>query len=181
MVALYEMLRCVTGGVVLIEPNDVVLAQSLAADLSKRARRLCLMLKVPWLSRFLPKPKRLGGADGFEPAGNYIYRVSFREIEKCAAALGLGAVAHKGFNDRYQEGVEYEPASPESKIFHELKAAIAKTDALCEAGIMDYDMVTVIIFKKVPAENVRRALEQAGFLVRILPKNPYLSVPEAVS
>jgi ubiquinone/menaquinone biosynthesis C-methylase UbiE len=176
MLALYEMLRCVSQGLVLIEPNEVILPQSLVSDLSKRIRKLCLMLKLHRLLRFLPKPKRLGGPDGFEPAGNYIYRLSFREVEKASIALGLAAVAQKGFNDRYKEGVEYEQASPDSQVFTQLKADIANADDLCEAGVVDYDMTTVIIFKNAPSAELRKALEQSGFFIRMLPANPYLSV-----
>ena len=52
----------------------------------------------------------------FEEAGNYLYSLSKREIEKFALGLNYKIVAFKGINDAYFEGVEKEKLSDKGPL-----------------------------------------------------------------
>src|SRR6185437_10876246 len=92
MLALYEMLRVSTKGVILIEPND-------------RSRSVLRRAKAA-LNAVLGRRAHMD-ALSYEEDGNYIFSISRREIEKVALGLNMPQVAFKGFNDFYCPGVEF--------------------------------------------------------------------------
>jgi hypothetical protein len=110
----------------------------------------------------------------YEPAGNYVYSISEREIEKVALGLNLPVVAFKGINDYYIDGVEYEEVSEQSEKFKKIKQVILKQDKKSKKGIAQYAMLVAIIFKN-PVDNIlMEVLEKYDFTIRILPHNPYV-------
>ena len=165
MIALYEMLRVSRKGVVLIEPRDSTIHTSIPDVISVKARNL--------LKRILGKNR---GKEDFEPSGNYVYGISKREIEKVALGLNYAAVAFKGLNDSYFPGVENEKIAANGPLFRKVRAKIAVENLICALGLMDYAILVAVIFKTAPAEPLRRSLSEAGFRLRILPKNPYVTV-----
>lgn len=158
--ALYEMLRVCREAVVLTEPNDP----------AARRGRLFTALK-----RLLGRP-----TDGhsFESVGNYIYYVCEREIEKVMLGVGLRHCAFAYMNDCYIEGVEFVPASggtPKERLVRaKLKGLVAARNVLCKLNLRPPDIVTAVLFKRVPEPSMLDAMRVAGFAVKELPRNPYL-------
>jgi SAM-dependent methyltransferase len=148
MVALYEMLRVARKGVVLIEPQDLMIDQPHAQG------------RVP--------------AD-YEPSGNYVYSISQRELEKVCLGVDMPVAAFKGINDHFVEGGHLEPADDSSAIFREIRNTIAAIDALCAEGRAKHRLLMAVLFKVEPSAEIRRDFERRGWLIRDLERNPHLS------
>ncbi|RZK12981.1 MAG: class I SAM-dependent methyltransferase [Flavobacterium sp.] len=175
MIAFYEMLRVAGKAVVIIEPNDVNLTNR------KEARiRVKPPGKLQILKNFL---KDISNKERFnyysynparyETIGNYIYTVSEREFEKAALALNLPVLAFKGINDRYENGVEFEKAEEDCALFQKVKLGIEEMDSLCKSHGRPCNILISAIFKQMPNESTLRALQEEGFTVTHLPRNPY--------
>src|SRR5690606_13077083 len=82
--ALYEMLRVARKGVVLVEPHDVLnswpLLRCIETVFDKLAHWTGLRLS-PYHTRY-----------SYEPVGNFVYKISLRDLEKAAGALGFPLV-----------------------------------------------------------------------------------------
>ena len=79
----------------------------------------------------------------FESAGNYVYSLSNRELNKLVHSMNLSTMAYLEFNDAYLSGVEFEKANSDSKIFHEIKQIIKKRNEQ-----MNFSYTCTIIFQK---------------------------------
>lgn len=162
--ALYEMLRVARRGVLLIEPNDPEIPDSVATRCSRLLKNV--------IKTVLGKPTH---AHAFEELGNYVYAISRREIEKVALGIGLQVVAFKGVNDYYVPGVEFEPANESSALFRKVRSQIARYDWLCNLGISQYGLLGAVILKDANDTRLMDALRRHGYDVVVLPKNPVLS------
>jgi ubiquinone/menaquinone biosynthesis C-methylase UbiE len=164
MIALYEMLRVASKGVVLIEPNDRYINDSvlrvLARNINDKIQRL--------LHR---KPNR----HAFEDSGNYVFSISRREIEKVALGTNYKLLAFKGFNDVYLAGAEYEKLTAKGPLQARINLLISRADGLCSLGIRDYGMLAAIIFKEEPSKKLLQQLAATGYEIVQLPENPYVS------
>jgi ubiquinone/menaquinone biosynthesis C-methylase UbiE len=169
MLALYEMLRVANKGVFLIEPNDPYVTDRVSNVLFRGIKRIVKTL--------------LGmdaGKHSFEESGNYVYRISRREIEKVALGLNYKTVAFRGINDAFLAGVEREKLSANGPLQKKVKLLINTSNFLCKTGIADYGLLAAIIFKKEPSEELQLELSGKGFEVTHLPDNPYIAArPEA--
>ncbi|MAE65246.1 MAG: methyltransferase type 11 [Phycisphaeraceae bacterium] len=164
MLALYEMLRVARKGVVLIEPND---------DLVPRG-------PLEIVSRFAIHAARLAlgrrpARHEFEVAGNFVYKVSRREIEKAAVGVDLAAICFEGFNDIYVRGVEHEQRAERGPIFRRTRMLIGVADLLCGLRLMDHTMLSATIFKRAPAAAIAEGLSRRRVKLIALPDNPYAS------
>jgi len=146
IVALYEMLRVCKKAVVLIESNDPFI-------FSKFAHFLFINLKD--FVKFLMGKEII--RHPFEELGNYIYAISKREIEKVASGLHLNMAAFRELNDYYIEGVGYEKAAKNSRLFRKIKEKINLLDFLSKIGLRPYSFLAAVIFKKNQPKNVRRS------------------------
>jgi ubiquinone/menaquinone biosynthesis C-methylase UbiE len=174
-IGLYEMLRVARMGVALIEPKE--------APLLKTPRLVLKSVIVHYLRRFLPWLDNLFDSEDlirpygnyWEELGNYVFKLSEREIEKVALALNYRSCAFKSLNDMYIEGVER--ATLDSPIFEDVKRAIAKKDRRCKMGLnrASHSLMACVIFKTSPSENGIAALRAAEYRVEMLPDNPHLS------
>lgn len=162
MVALYEMLRVASQAVVLIEPNDA-------------------MVNRTWVERstdgLLSVAKRLVGRTSapqeFEEAGNYVYRVSRREMEKAAIGLGLRYVAFRGINDHYVEGVESEKVGANGPLFRKVRSRIWFKNLLCRWRLRQFDLLVAIIFKDGISKGTKTGLVGQGYQIVELSRNPF--------
>ncbi len=166
MIALYEMLRVARKGVVLIEPNDRDAPSTSIEALFRSAKNLIRII----LRRRNVKLFR----HSFEAAGNYVYSVSRKEMEKVALGVNLGVVAYRGINDSYQEGVEYEKIEKNGELFCQIRKRINRSDRLSRLGLKPYDLLAVIIFKEDPEDVPIQYLIDEGYDVVVLPDNPYV-------
>ena len=154
--ALYEMLRVCRLATVLIEPIEA------PRRLFDGGRSL-----AKWLLRGETQAE-------FEPLGNFVYRLSVREIFKLMAAVGGPAVAVKEFNDCWLPPFVDAPADGRSVGFAATRLGIWVQDALSRIGLMNFGLAAFIVFKTEPGEPLRSALRAAGYRVIDIPRNPYL-------
>jgi len=161
--ALYEMFRVAKKAVILTEPRDTTSDRAPLAfilDLIKIALR------------------RSKYQHSFEPVGNYIYSISEREIDKFLLGMHYNFVAYIGCNDVYIPGVEFVPIKPKSAKDKKIKAMISfkikVLDLLCRFGIKRSNLITAALFKEEPSQPILSAMKKNGWIVRELPRNPYL-------
>jgi len=164
MIALYEMLRVANSGVFLIEPSDNHINDTVFKLLFSRIKLTLKRLLGHGSSRH-----------DFESSGNYVFRISKREIEKVAMGLDYRTVAFKGINDAYFPGVEFEKQSENSPTKTKVKALIGINNFLCNIGITNHGLLATIIFKKILSEKLQKKLISSGFDLVNLPENPYIN------
>jgi len=156
-VAFYEMLRVASRAVILIEPQET-------------RPRLMDGFKS-WFKRTF----RAGQiTDLFEPSGNYIYRASFREVEKMLLAMNQRSLAVRRFNDFAHAALADEPydsLSPKVALF---RIGIFAQDVLGGLGLMQDGLASIVAFKGEPDLQTRRCLRKAGYMITDLPVNPFL-------
>lgn len=162
MLALYEMLRVASRGVVLIEPNDRFISYSLIRNIFTTVINVLLSIVGRGLDRF-----------DFEEFGNYVYSVSQRELEKVAMGMNYRYLAFKGINDSYLYGVEFEKVSENGRLFRKVKLKILLQNLLVKLRIIDSVMLVAIIFKQSPTVELTSRLRSDGFEIVELPVNPY--------
>lgn len=161
-IAFYEMVRVAKKGIVLIEPHDPVIKMPLLLMATNIFDSISskLMQKI-WKNRY-----------SFEPVGNFVYKISEREIEKVAIAMGLQQVAFRGFNDHYIKGVENETLT--SKTYRKIKRKIALKNTLSALHIMPNGVLCAIVFKQKINKQISDKLKQQKFRYVQFPENPYL-------
>ena len=162
MLALYEMLRVASKGVVLIEPNDRFISDSLS-------RKILTPILLWVLSIMGGGSKRFG----FEEFGNFIYSISRREMEKVALGMNYRYLAFKGVNDHYIDGAALEKVSGNGRIFRKIKRHILFQDMLEKLKITDAAILVAVIFKGVPSSDVLKRMRTDGFEIVELPVNPF--------
>lgn len=165
-IALYEMLRVARKGVILLEPNDAYINSSLIKIIFRKTKALA--------KSFIRKETYNDVGHQFEPIGNYIFTISKRELEKLSLGVNIRIIAIKGLNDAYIKGVEKEKINEHGILQKKTRALIKIADLLCKIGIMDYGLLSAIIFKEEPSINTINNLNKNGFNVIELPKNPYI-------
>jgi len=163
---LYEMLRVSKEGVVLIEPNDRLTNPPFLLHLISKL----VLLKSKILNRMKPHPD----AGWFEESGNYCYYLSLREVEKLCIGLQLPCLAYLYFNDYYEEGMEYTNVGKDIAVFNKVKKIVRKEDFKCKVGLKQYQLISVVIFKKMPPEELKKQMKDFGFEVIDLPLNQFL-------
>jgi len=153
---LYEMLRVARRGVVLIEPQDQPRPLDGLRSFAKRHLRNDTSLE-------------------FEEAGNYIYRLSVREVEKQLLAMGGQWLAYRRFNDFYLSKLACVDHKKQPSSLATTKLAIAAQNLLCHSGLMGWGLCCLVATKGVPDAKVVSALAATGFKNVDLPLNPYKS------
>jgi hypothetical protein len=98
----------------------------------------------------------------FETVGNYVFKISEREIEKMAMGIGLPCIAFKRFN-------MFPGISPEKS-----RRKVKFRDLLCRLHLIPYSFLCCVLFKHSPEQDVIRTMKQMGYTVIPLPQNPYL-------
>lgn len=161
----YEMLRVAREGIVIIEPQDPISKMPFLLGLRNLADRFDTgMLRRLWKNQY-----------SFEEVGNYVSKLSFREMEKLANGIGLPAMAVKGVNcNFYTPAVIGSKADNSSPVFRKIKRRKRMLDLLSSWSLIPEQVLCVMIFKKNPAEAVRQRLKKAGFRFYDFPANPYL-------
>lgn len=162
-IALHEMFRVAKKAVVITEPWDDVLEPAPFSILLRLVK--CLL-------------GRTHAEHGFESVGNYVYSISPREIEKFLLGMHYSYVAFFSANDAYFSGIEFiklKSHSPKDLLIKlKLKARILILDVLCWLKIKRPSMLMAILFKEQPTSQLIASLKSHGWLVKELPKNPYL-------
>lgn len=163
MIALYEMLRVASKGVLLIEPNDAYINSNLLKILFRNLKNITKLL----LQRTKIKKHH------YEESGNYVFSISRREVEKVALGLNFKIIAFKGINDAYLDG--YEKLSENGPLQKKIRILINIADILCKLGFMKFGLLAAIIFKQEPSKELFKQLVKEGYKIIHLPNNPYIS------
>ena len=165
---LYEMIRVAKKGVVLIEPTDVFCKMSSLVFL----KNLCdlfnpNLINKLWKNRY-----------SWEVVGNYVFKLSEREVEKAAMGMGLPCIAFKGVNIRLKPIPEswgdQKKIPIDKRLERKLDRYITRRDLLCKLGIIPHNHLCAIIFKEKPSAELLEDLRRDHFQVIELPPNPYL-------
>jgi len=162
--ALYEMIRVAKKGMVLIEPQDPISRMPLLLMLMNlfAGFRQQLFSRI-WKNRF-----------SYEPVGNFVYKISVREIEKFAAGLNLPLVAVKGINPNfYFKGAEQEERSLKNSKFRKIYLRKKLADLGVFFGLIPSQVLCVIAFKELPEESLLKELKKENYQLVHIPKNPY--------
>lgn len=163
-IALYEIIRVASKAAMMIEPIDIALKMS----------------SIMWVKNFLDKidvnliNKVWKNRYSFEEVGNYVYKISEREIEKVALGINLPAIAFKGLHDYYTTKIDLSEPVSNLKYFKFVKNKIRFRTFLSKLGIIPYQNYCSIIFKELPSDEVKQKLKAVGYKYIELPKNPYL-------
>ncbi|NVN96213.1 MAG: class I SAM-dependent methyltransferase [Bacteroidetes bacterium] len=164
-IALYEMIRVASTAVILIEPIDVGIKMPFIVFTKNILDRINVnLINKIWKNRY-----------SFESVGNYVYKISEREIEKVAMGIGLPAIAYKGINSYWIEKFDLMQPLTNKKLFKKVKRKIRIRDVICRLGIIPYQMMSCVIFKKLPTEQQIFELKKNGYKYIQLPENPYLT------
>jgi len=174
--ALYEMLRVSREAVIMIEPAERLIVDGVKTGSYLKSAFKLFFSKLLRRSHQPYTPPLQPLEHKHEEAGNYLYAVSVRELEKLVHGMDLADMAYLRFNDAYIKGVEFEKASPDNKIFLELKSIIEQADQQSSLYPQVHmpNMVSVIIFKKQVPVALRKEMIESGFQFINKVKNPYL-------
>jgi SAM-dependent methyltransferase len=154
-IALYEALRVARHAVVLIEPQE------------QPRRPLDVLRSV--VKRVL----RGDTTTQFEPAGNYIYRLSVRDTERLMTAMGQRCIAFKPFNDFYWGRLARADGKADPLALKATQLGVGVQNLLSWLGLMSWGLCCLVVVKGEPDPALASALEVAGFRLRRLPSNPY--------
>ncbi len=167
--ALYEMIRVARAGVILIEPHDPISKMPfLLALRNLMDRKDTDLLQKYWKNRY-----------SFEEVGNYVFKLSEREVEKLAMGMNLPAVAFKGINNSYyRPQTAFEKADRSSNAFRKVQSRLRRDNLLSKIGVLPYQLLCAVVFKRMPIESTRAELQKNEFIFYSLPENPYLKKQE---
>ncbi|WP_149240110.1 class I SAM-dependent methyltransferase [Dyadobacter sp. 32] len=162
--AVYEMIRVAREGVVLVEPHDPISKMPFLLALRNIFdRRDTTLLQKYWKNRY-----------SFEEVGNYVFKLSEREMDKLANGIGLPMVAFKGINNNYYNAkAAHEKADDSSSAFKKIRRKLAMHNLLTRLTLMPSQVLCAVIFKKLPSDQIMEALKREGFQIHIFPPNPY--------
>jgi len=165
--AIYEMLRVCRKGIVLMEPCDMYIFTT--------SRQILFRLIVEKLSRFRFFKKFLGEIKRhtYEDAGNYVYKISRREIEKVALGLNLHYLAFKDYNMSSEFGAVDEKIGPNAPGYKRIKRKIKVFETLSKFKFSQPTNICVIIFTGQPSKETIESLRKDLYEVIKLPENPY--------
>jgi ubiquinone/menaquinone biosynthesis C-methylase UbiE len=153
-IGFYEMLRVSKKGLILLEPNDLNIDFAPLLFVRNLLDRFnTQLLRKIWKNQY-----------SYETVGNFVFKISVREIEKMTAALDLPCIAHKGFNS--MPSLRWK--SPTRQQFGK-----AIYDGFCKIGLLPYQHLSCVVFKQKPDEKIIAALQKEGYKINMLPKNPY--------
>jgi ubiquinone/menaquinone biosynthesis C-methylase UbiE len=162
MIAFYEILRVARKAIVLIEPDDHYINETL--------RELIFRKSKDWLRAILGKENL---RHVYEEVGNYAYAISRREVEKAAVALDFRYVAFTGVNDFFVPECGETLLGANTALEKRTRRMIKLQDLACRLGIKRPRVFVSVIFKEEPGEAVIESLRAGGYAVIKLPKNPY--------
>ncbi|MEA5405003.1 class I SAM-dependent methyltransferase [Arcicella sp. DC2W] len=161
----YEMIRVAKKAIILAEPQDPLTKMPLMLAIKNILDRFDpTILQKYWKNRY-----------SFEEVGNYVFKLSDREMEKIAMGMNLPAIAFKGINNSYwKAGLDTEIANNSSAAFRKIQSKLRRDNFLCKLGILPYQVLSAVIFKTLPTQETISKLKNKGYLYYEFPKNPYL-------
>lgn len=156
--AFYELLRIARRAVIFIEPSegDFRLLDELRIIVKKLLRGQERSFQL------------------FESSGNFLYRLNTKEVIKMATALQLPCLAYRYFNDFYYAPLANALVRQDLQMRIE-RLGIAAQDLMSRLRLMNWGLVTCIVFKEQPSQEELDELRKAGFTIHDVPRNPYFA------
>ncbi len=168
MKALYEMLRVARKGVVLLEPVDHYVFTNFFQAFFRN-----ILVAINALGVFKLFFGREIKRHTYEEVGNYVYKVSEREMEKVALGLNYPYVAFKGINIYHKNGADEIPVAAFSMAKLEVNIMTGLLNLLSFLKLTSPQLLAVIILKEEPGAACLDELKSAGYRIVKLPRNPY--------
>ncbi len=164
---LYEMIRVSKKAAIIIEPIDILSKMPLLLLIKNMCDSInpTLINKI-WKNRF-----------SFENVGNYVFKVSAREVEKMAMGMGLPCVAFKGVNlDTSQTNRALLFQTPANEVFwSKIKRKLWIRNFLSKLHLLPYGHLCAVVFSQAPSNEIRKRLKEQGYFILDLPVNPYIT------
>lgn len=177
--AIYEMLRVASKGVIFIEPQDPVIDSKISIKRIAYRELISDSLLGEKISYKLNSDNSeiyQSAINWWESdARNYVYTLSKREIEKIAQGIGLPSFAFKCFNDYFQSDIDQDAATLGTPSFEKVLEQLSLHDALCEGIGKPYAYISGILFKETPSPVFVKNLIDYGFDFRYT-SSRYLSI-----
>ena len=151
-IALYEMMRVAKQAIILIEPLD--------------DNKLFNFFKK--FIKFLIRGKEQADLL-FEPSGNFLYRISLKELKKILFAIGGYNFAFKGINDFYIAKFENKSCKTYNIANMITKFAIFFQNILTKINLLGYGLCSIIIYEK-NNKNLEGVLINSGFKIFKIPQ-----------
>jgi len=166
---LYEMIRVAKKGAILVEPVDVLSKMPLLLYL----KNICDLFNPHLINKFWKN------RFSWEVVGNYVFKISEREVEKIAMGMGLSCIAFKEMNIRLapipEKWGDSNKTPMDTKLYKKLKRKFSIWNLICKLRIIPYNTSCAIIFKEKPSVELIQDLKKNNYRVIELPANPYLS------
>jgi len=161
---LYEMIRTAKKAAIIVEPIDI-LAKMPILLLAKNVMDWFNpnLINKFWKNRF-----------SFETVGNYVFKISEREIEKMGMGIGLRCIAFKRINIilNLKENLLEVPMN--QAVWKKAMRRIGLLNFLCKIKLIPYNTLACIVFKEYPEADTIRKMKEMNYTIMDLPKNPYL-------
>ena len=141
-IALYEMMRVAKQAIILIESLED--------------------------NKFLIRGKEQGDLI-FEPSGNFLYRISLKELKKILSAISGYNFAFKGMNDFYIAKFENKSCKTYNIANMITKFAIFFQNILTKINLLGYGLCSIIIYEK-NNKNLESVLINSGFKIFKIPQ-----------
>jgi len=155
--AFYEFLRVARRGFLLIEPSELCHRRLL--DVARTFAKLVLRRRAPIYELF-------------EPVGNFIYRVSQREVERMLTAIQLPWFAIHNFNNFGTGWLARQPRDRRvARAMFELGVRVQ--DALAACRLMSPGLCALFVPVAPAPAGLQDVLRASGFRIVQLPRNPY--------
>ncbi len=161
---LYEMIRVAKKGVIVTEAIDILAKMPIVLLIKNICDRIdpYLINKI-WKNRF-----------SWETVGNYVFKLSEREIEKIAMGMGLPCIAFKQVNKLQDIKGDTLKTPVDQKLMDKLDLRLHFINFMGKIGVIPYNSFCSIIFKESPDKELKIKLKEEGFKIIELPPNPYL-------
>jgi ubiquinone/menaquinone biosynthesis C-methylase UbiE len=157
--AFYEFMRVSRIGFVLIEPTE---GPTRPLDALRALAKMLLRRRRPI-------------NDLFEPVGNFIYRLSERDIFRMLAAVQIRWFAIKPFNTFYlQRLASQRRDSLQARLMFQI--GIGVQDIVSSCRLMSPGSCVVFVPSSRLAESAQGALRAANFRIVSIPDNPYTAI-----
>jgi len=164
---LYEMIRVSKKAAIVIEPIDILSKMPMLLLFKNLCDRINpILINKIWKNRF-----------SFETVGNYVFKLSAREVEKMAMGMGLPCLAFKSLNlhtSPVDQKLAYQTPANE-KLWSKIKRKLWIRNALSRIHLIPFSHLCAVVFSKPPTTEMRQRLTNEGFTIIDLPKNPYVT------
>ena len=105
----------------------------------------------------------------FEPSGNFLYRISLKELKKILSAISGYNFAFKGMNDFYIAKFENKSCKTYNIANMITKFAIFFQNILTKINLLGYGLCSIIIYEK-NNKNLEGVLINSGFKIFKIPQ-----------